>query len=219
MTKMKWLGWINLYFLICGLALVAVLFNKSDVISSNKITKVEEHLHAKSMPTLTQIRGEVRQGYDIAEIIVSTPEKVEAGKTLFASNCASCHGKEGKGDGLAGARNFTSLEGWTNGGAISSIYETLQNGIEGSSMSSYSTLPVEDRMALAHFIRTLAKDYPAVSPADTKAFKEVYELDQDKKENSQVSVEVAIEQMAKEAQEAVEVKTLELQETEATPAQ
>jgi len=48
---------------------------------------------------------------------ISTPELVAHGKELFAQQCVSCHGVEGKGDGPAASalephpRNFVSTDG------------------------------------------------------------------------------------------------------------
>lgn len=87
-------------------------------------------------------------------------EQLELGKEVYAQNCASCHGDEGAGDGpAAGAlnpapRNFTVTDvEWTNGSSQLAIYNTLQNGIEGTSMASYANLPDEELWALVHYVR------------------------------------------------------------------
>ncbi|MGM0557152.1 MAG: cytochrome c [Myxococcota bacterium] len=87
-------------------------------------------------------------------------EQLELGEEVYAQNCASCHGDQGAGDGpAAGAlnpapRNFTTADAeWTNGTSQLAIYNTLQNGIEGTSMASYANLPDEELWAMVHYVR------------------------------------------------------------------
>ncbi len=42
---------------------------------------------------------------------------------------------------------------------FSSIYKTLQEGIAGGAMIAYEFIPIEDRIAIIHYVRTFA-DYP-----------------------------------------------------------
>lgn len=90
-----------------------------------------------------------------------TPDVVAHGKALFSAQCASCHGDAGKGDGPAAAalnprpRNFASGDGWKNPRKPTAVYEVVTKGLPGTSMSSFSTLPAEDRWALAHYVLSL----------------------------------------------------------------
>jgi len=73
-----------------------------------------------------------------------TPENIAKGKALFTgkATCFTCHGNEGKGDGVAGAalnpspRNFHNkgLKKKTDG----EFMYVIKNGIEGTGMISYS---------------------------------------------------------------------------------
>lgn len=100
------------------------------------------------------------------------------GKTLFMTNCASCHGASGKGDGDRAAslnpkpRNYTS-EKFKFGDDIHSIYETLQKGSPGTSMPSFGLLPKEDVMAMAHFVRTMVPAPTATTDEIINRFPEV----------------------------------------------
>ncbi len=106
---------------------------------------------------------------------VSTPELVAHGKQLFDNQCASCHGAEGQGNGVAAAalnpppRNFTTEGGWKNGRTLSGIFKTLKEGIPGTGMASYETLPAADRWALAHYVGTFAKPLAPVSNTELAA--------------------------------------------------
>ena len=92
---------------------------------------------------------------------VSSPELIAHGKTLFQQQCVACHGDTGHGDGVASGsltpkpRNFTSGDGWKNGRKPSQVFGTLKNGVPGSAMSSFATLPADDRWSLAHYVLSL----------------------------------------------------------------
>lgn len=83
------------------------------------------------------------------------------GQSLYAVQCASCHGEEGKGDGLL-AKNlepkpiaFTDAER-ARTRSIMALYQVISQGVEGTSMVNFNSLSEEDRWALAFYIGTLS---------------------------------------------------------------
>jgi mono/diheme cytochrome c family protein len=94
--------------------------------------------------------------------LMEPSELVALGKTLFTKNCTQCHGMLGHGDGPAAAtmnpkpRNLAGSEGWVNGPDMPGIYKTISEGIRGTSMSSFDYLAKKDRMALVHYVQSLA---------------------------------------------------------------
>jgi mono/diheme cytochrome c family protein len=112
---------------------------------------------------------------NVKKLAAVTPELKNKGQQVFAQQCASCHGAAGHGDGpAAGAlnpkpRNFTLADGWKNGRTVSGIMKTLANGLPPSAMPSFSSISVEDRFALAHYVRSLGPEAPADSPAELAA--------------------------------------------------
>lgn len=119
---------------------------------------------------------------DVFQLAKPTPELVERGKNFYNSNCSSCHGESGKGDGAAGAfmnpkpRNLTSPEGWVNGRKISQMFKTLQEGLIKSGMPAYSHINPEELFAVIHYIRTFSNDFPIDTQDDLKALNETYKL-------------------------------------------
>jgi len=88
-------------------------------------------------------------------------ELTDAGENLYETNCVTCHGELGHGDGPAGnninprPRNFTGTEGWTNGLDMPNIFNTLSKGIPGTSMASFDYLTKRERMALVQYVQSL----------------------------------------------------------------
>jgi mono/diheme cytochrome c family protein len=116
--------------------------------------------------------------FDISKVTepwVENADVAKHGSQVFAANCAMCHGKEGKGDGPAGAglnpkpRNLVEGQ-WKQGGDSSSLFTTLTNGIQGSSMPGFKQLAPADRWALVQFIRSITENKTADDAEKLKAF-------------------------------------------------
>lgn len=111
----------------------------------------------------------------VAEPWVPSDDLVAHGQKLYATNCAMCHGNEGKGDGAAGAglnpkpRNL--IEGkWTQGNGLISRFEVLTKGIPGTSMAAYAHFKPADRWALAHFVQSITQNKGSDDPAKVAEF-------------------------------------------------
>ncbi len=93
-------------------------------------------------------------------------EEVSRGGTVFAANCASCHGSAGKGDGRASASLLPKPANLTaarfSDERLSSV---LWNGITGSAMPPWRQLPTEDLRALVAHIESL---HVASAPSSTQ---------------------------------------------------
>lgn len=153
---------------------------------------------------LPMIKGTLSPPVEVMKYLTSTPEMVDKGKALFTMNCVSCHGEQGKGDGVAGAnlnpkpRNFHEMTGWTNGPAITMMFKTLQEGITNRGMASYSNLPPEDRLNLIMYIRTFSPDFPPVTQVQLDSIDQKYSLTKGVKQPNQIPVKLAMELLLKE---------------------
>lgn len=82
-------------------------------------------------------------------------------KMTFQSDCSSCHGDLGRGDGpLAQQLNpaptdFTDITR-ANNRSILGLYDALSDGIEGTAMPSFKHLTERERWSLAFFVGSLA---------------------------------------------------------------
>jgi mono/diheme cytochrome c family protein len=111
----------------------------------------------------------------VKEPWVPNKDVVTYGAKVFATNCAMCHGNEGKGDGAAGAslnpkpRNF--VEGkWTQGPGMTDHFKVVTNGIPGSSMASFAHFKPADRWAVVQFIESITQNKSTDSPEKVAEF-------------------------------------------------
>lgn len=88
---------------------------------------------------------------------------VAAGKKLYDTNCATCHGPKGKGDGAASKglvpppRNFTSGK-FKFGKDDASLFKTISNGSPGTAMPAWkATLNDKQRWQVVSYLKTLMK--------------------------------------------------------------
>ena len=197
-------GWIFPYYAILFI-IVGIFFVKTmDSSSFNNVVAV----YTDSLDITANV--EVKKGGIMPAIdleIISSPsiEMIENGKTLFKTNCASCHGEEGKGDGVAAValnpapRNFHNLEDWKNGINFNSIYKTLEEGIAGGAMIAYEFIPLKDRIAIIHYLRTFAS-YPEITKDEVVSLDQTYELSKGVNSPSNITIEMASDKIALEGE-------------------
>lgn len=171
------------------------------VIDSSSFVKDIPFQTARSLPPI-----------DVMKVATPTPELVDKGKELFRTNCASCHGDDGQGDGpTAGTltpkpRNFHLLGEWKNGSKVSQIFKTLQEGIPGTAMAAFDYLPPLERFALIHFVRSLSAGHPTDLQAELLGLETTYQLSKGSNSSGQIPVKKAARII--EAETAPEVATV-----------
>ena len=166
-NPLRLFGLVYIYFFTIALGIGIYYVHNLDNITFNRVPgsaldtlNIEREIETKI--------GGIKPAMDPSLITNPTPELVEKGKDLYKTNCASCHGDNGLGDGLASAaldpkpRDFTNIDGWKNGPTIYGMYKTVNDGIAGTGMIAYEFISPEDRVAMIHYIRTLAS-YPEVT--------------------------------------------------------
>jgi cytochrome c oxidase cbb3-type subunit 2 len=109
-----------------------------------------------------------------------TERDMKAGKAVYLRECAACHGERGAGDGPGAPfidpkpRNFTKkmfkLRTTPSGEApaTADILHTIQNGIPGTAMPSFSFLSEEERRQVAAVVLEFADMLDAPEPAPIK---------------------------------------------------
>jgi high-affinity iron transporter len=92
------------------------------------------------------------------------PEQVPSlarGAALYAQNCASCHGTKGEGPPPAFAQLDPPPIAFADrtrarDRSLFGLYQVITQGLEGTAMQSFASLPEDDRWALAFYTGTLA---------------------------------------------------------------
>ncbi|GAA4332391.1 cytochrome c/FTR1 family iron permease [Pigmentiphaga soli] len=85
-----------------------------------------------------------------------TPPVFARGAALFGQQCAACHGVAGDGHGPAAAALATPPIAFTDverarQRSLFALYQVITQGLDGTPMQSFASLPTDDRWALALF--------------------------------------------------------------------
>jgi high-affinity iron transporter len=107
-------------------------------------------------------RDLVIRGYDV-ELGPSLQPSSERGRALFAQMCATCHGASGGGDGPAAAnlqprpRSFRDPAVTTTLSPVRA-FSAISDGVAGTAMVSFESMPDADRWALAFYVTAIHHD-------------------------------------------------------------
>ena len=121
----------------------------------------------KFMPAFANLTD--RQRWDVVAyaMSLSAPEAVVSqGKSLYQQNCASCHGKTGKGNGTDVSTLSTEPSDFTNQAFMAQtssagLYDSITTGITPDMPAYSSTLDDNQRLSLVSYLRSLTFAVPA----------------------------------------------------------
>lgn len=204
-------GWIFPYYAVLFLAVGVYFIHHMNDASLSSVPA----LYTDSLTINANVEvkmGGIMPAVDLGIISNPSNELIEKGKNQYNTICASCHGNEGKGDGAAAAalnpppRNFHNTEGWTNGREFNKMYTTLQKGVPGTGMIAYEYMPVEDRIAIIQYVRTMA-DFPEITENEIAELDKTYELSKGVVTPSNITLEMAAEKIANENSKLVDIET------------
>lgn len=86
-------------------------------------------------------------------VMLTEAADLDAGKTIFATNCVPCHGANGEGNAVG--PNMTDSY-YIHGGSIKDIFRTIKTGVPEKGMISWSSTLSSTQMAqVASFLKSL----------------------------------------------------------------
>lgn len=119
-----------------------------------------------------QLATDLLKAYPVP-LAPSAPPDLARGASLYAAQCAGCHGATGHSDGPLAAQlkptpvNFTNIER-ARERSVFGLYQVVTQGLDGTSMPSFASLPEADRWALAFTVGQFA--FPASQSDAGKTF-------------------------------------------------
>ena len=99
------------------------------------------------------------------------PPTLERGRAVFLQNCATCHGPEGDGKGIAAAGLAPAPANFHDPDRLPSrgddyVFWRISTGVPGTAMPAFgATISEADRWAILRYIRSLAPDTPPSATA------------------------------------------------------
>ncbi len=210
-------GWTFPVFIMIILALGVRYYNNVGIMELQHQPPVNDSLFAFKDVAIK--KGGIIPPVDLNLVKEPTQQLISRGKDLYDTNCSSCHGAEGNGDGAAGvnlnppARNFHDKDDWTNGRRFVEMYKTLEEGIIEKGMAAYEYLPPEDRVAIIHYTRTF-DEFPEITNDEVLIeLDATYNLSKGTVEMNQIPVKLAIKKVANEFDDEFSNSGLEFWET------
>lgn len=97
---------------------------------------------------------------------------LDRGAALYAQNCSSCHGAAGDGHGPNAAKLNPPPIAFTDGTrarqrSLFGLYQVITQGLDGTAMVSFDSLPSDDRWALAFYVGGFAFPQPQAAQGES----------------------------------------------------
>lgn len=122
---------------------------------------------------VTTLAAQTPQPADIASNPFSNkPDAVSRGAMLFDRVCSGCHGP-----GAVGGRGPALANGvFEHGGSDNELFSTIQSGISGTQMPSFSTMPSDQIWLLVTYIKSLSSQQggQGKNSGDARAGEEIF---------------------------------------------
>ena len=138
--------------------------------------KLAQHVAARSAAgdvtaAAAKLRWDLIAAYGMQVAPRKAPDLVRAA-FLYTTNCVSCHGATGHGDGPAGKgltpppADFHNADRMARRSAFG-LYNTISLGVPDTSMTPFASLSEDDRWALAFFVANLGTPADRVKEGET----------------------------------------------------
>jgi high-affinity iron transporter len=109
----------------------------------------------------SRMRWAVIKAYQV-QVAPRRPPDLRQAAALYASQCATCHGAEGKGDGPAGRSLDPKPADFHDRGrmdqrSVHGLYSAITLGVDGTGMVGFKSLDESQRWALAFYVASLGR--------------------------------------------------------------
>jgi high-affinity iron transporter len=139
----------------------AQLLNDAQALSAYVIAKASAQIIQQ---VTAKMRNTLVAGFNIQIMPTKLPDLAKA-ENLYKNNCASCHGLQGYGDGIA-AKTLTPKptdfydKARYRQRTLYSLYSTITEGVSGTAMPSFQHLNEQERWSLAFYVGAKAIEKP-----------------------------------------------------------
>ena len=143
------------------------LLAEADALVAQVAQKAEPDAVAKAAHKLAD---DLLAAYPVA-VAPSAPPDLALGAALYTKHCAECHGETGHADGPGAAGldpppiAFADLSR-ARERSVFGLYQVINQGLDGTAMKSFASLPAQDRWALALYVGRFAFGDPDVQEGE-----------------------------------------------------
>ncbi len=142
-----WFNWI--FFVTIGVAFCYMMYYHVLKIGDLQVAEYEKQVK-EAAPILAKVQE--RAIFLADQPRLTDESSLVLGKSIFKTNCVTCHGQNA--EGIAGP-NLTD-DYWLHGGHYNEIFKTIFNGVEQKGMPVWKrTLKPDDIRAVASYVYTL----------------------------------------------------------------
>lgn len=157
--------WVYMFYLTIFFA-VAYIFHYH-LLGTGKLSAAEyqtEVENARIAQLAHQKALEAKgEGLDLTKLVALTDaSSIESGKSIYTTNCVTCHGKAGEG----GVGPNLSDAYWIHGGDIKDIYNTVSNGVLAKGMVAWKTMLKPQKI---HEVSSYILTFQGTNPPNAKA--------------------------------------------------
>lgn len=149
--------WVALFLITVAFAGVYMIYYHVSGVGPSSVEEYEMEVKKAEEAVQAFLAKQANNVDETTVIVLTDPQDISLGKTIWDANCVACHGAAGEG----GVGPNMTDEYWIHGGTIKDIFTTIKYGVPEKGMISWKTqLRPSDMQRVASFILTLQGTNP-----------------------------------------------------------